>query len=148
MPAQKQEGRHILLADDSPGDVRLLQEALRSGATGSQVSVARDGVEALEFLRASALPPDLVLLDLNMPRKSGLEVLSEMKQDPSLRRIPVVMLSTSGLESDVARAYDLHANCYVTKPQDFEEFTALIDGLMRFWFQVAHLPGTKENTPQ
>src|SRR4051794_24701063 len=125
--ASELQGRpvEILLVDDSPGDVRLTREALREGKIRNNLSVVTDGVEALAFLRregryAGAPRPDVILLDLNLPRKDGREVLAEIKADDRLRRIPVVILTTSADERDILRAYELHANCYITKPVDFE----------------------------
>lgn len=135
----------ILLVEDNPGDVRLTTEALRETGIDHVLSAAIDGVEALAFLRregsfSEAPRPDLVLLDLNLPRKDGREVLAEIKQDPRLRRIPVVVLTTSRAESDVTRCYDLHANCVLTKPLDFEKFVGTIASLSDFWFSTATLP--------
>src|SRR4051812_24241643 len=113
----------ILLVEDNPGDVRLTIEALKEGKVRNRLNVAKDGVEALDFLYrrgafANAPRPDIILLDLNLPRKDGREVLQEIKKDPKLRRIPVVVLTTSSAEEDVVRSYDLHVNCYITKPVD------------------------------
>lgn len=135
----------ILLVEDNPGDVRLTTEALRESGVDHEVSAVCDGVEALAFLRREgrfpqAPRPDLVLLDLNLPRKDGREVLAEIKQDPRLRRIPVVVLTTSRAESDVARCYDLHANCVLTKPLEFEQFVRTIESLSNFWLSAATLP--------
>ena len=120
----------ILLVEDNPGDVRLTMEALRDGKLHNRISVARDGVEALAFLRhedsfADAARPDVILLDLNLPKKNGHEVLAEIKADPRLKRIPVVILTTSKADEDVVRSYDLHANCYVNKPVDLEQFMSI-----------------------
>jgi chemotaxis family two-component system response regulator Rcp1 len=135
----------ILLVEDNPGDVRLTREALKESTTPNHLWVARDGEEAMAALRneghyTETPRPDLVLLDLNLPRKDGREVLQEMKVDPSLRRIPVVVLTTSESEKDVLRAYDLHANCYVVKPVDFEQFTAVVRTIESFWMTVVKLP--------
>jgi len=135
----------ILLVEDNPGDVRLTREALREGKIRNNLHVARDGVEALAFLRregahANAPRPDVVLLDLNLPRKSGREVLSEVKQDPALRKIPVVILTSSEAEEDILRAYDLHANCYITKPVDLDQFIKVVKSIEDFWFTVVKLP--------
>ena len=121
----------ILLVEDNPGDVRLTEEALREGKVWNHLSVVPDGVAALEFLRrrgayADAPRPDLILLDLNLPKKDGREVLAEIKQDERLRRIPVVILTTSKAEEDVLRTYNLHANCYITKPVDLEQFINVV----------------------
>jgi chemotaxis family two-component system response regulator Rcp1 len=135
----------ILLVEDNPGDVRLTREALREGKIRNNLHVARDGVEALAFLRregehADAPRPDVVLLDLNLPRKSGREVLSEVKQDPALRQIPVVVLTSSHAEEDIVRAYDLHANCYISKPVDLDQFITVVRSIEDFWFTVVKLP--------
>ena len=135
----------ILLVEDNPGDVRLTREALREGKIRNNLHVARDGVEALAFLRregghADAPRPDVILLDLNLPRKSGREVLSEVKQDPALRQIPVVVLTSSEAEEDIVRAYDLHANCYISKPVDLDQFITVVKSIEDFWFTVVKLP--------
>lgn len=135
----------ILLVEDSPGDVRLTREALLEGGIRNNLSVASDGVEALAFLRregnnANAPRPDVILLDLNMPRMGGREVLAAIKADDQLRRIPVVILTTSSDEQDVLHAYDLHANCYITKPVDFEQFIGVVQAIEGFWLTVVTLP--------
>jgi two-component system, chemotaxis family, response regulator Rcp1 len=135
----------ILLVEDNPGDVRLTIEALKEGKVRNHLSVARDGVEALAFLRregphASASRTDLILLDLNLPKKDGREVLAEIKEDSRLRRIPVVVLTTSKAEEDILRTYDLHANCYITKPVDLEQFIAVVRSIDDFWLSVVRLP--------
>jgi CheY-like chemotaxis protein len=135
----------ILLVEDNPGDARLTQEALKEGKIGNNLHHVADGVEALSFLRrqgawAQAPVPDIVLLDLNLPRKDGREVLSEMKQDPRLRSIPVVVLTTSEAEQDIVRTYELHANCYITKPVDLEKFIEIIRAIEDFWLAVVRLP--------
>jgi two-component system, chemotaxis family, response regulator Rcp1 len=135
----------ILLVEDNPGDVRLTKEALREGKVANNLSVAVDGVEALAFLRregphANAARPDLVLLDLNLPRKDGREVLAEIKQDVDLRRIPVVVLTTSKAEEDILKTYDLHANCYIAKPVDLEQFIRVVKSIDDFWLTVVRLP--------
>ncbi len=131
----------VLLVEDSPGDVRLTVEAFRSVPRPSHLSVARDGEEALAFLRrqgvyANAPIPDLILLDLNLPKRDGREVLAEIKKDPELRGIPVVVLTTSEAEQDIQRAYDLHANCYITKPMDLDHFLETVREIHHFWFSV------------
>jgi chemotaxis family two-component system response regulator Rcp1 len=138
----------ILLVEDNPGDVRLTIEALKEGRLINHVSVAEDGVEALAFLRqedryADEPRPDLILLDLNLPKKDGREVLTEIKADPALRHIPVVVLTTSTAEQDVLRTYDLHANCYINKPVDFEQFIEVVKSVGDFWFSVVILPSGK-----
>jgi two-component system, chemotaxis family, response regulator Rcp1 len=135
----------VLLVEDSPGDVRLTREALKEGKVRNNLSVVSDGVEAMEFLRregqyADAPRPDIVLLDLNMPRKDGREVLAEMKSDETLKRIPVVILTTSEAEQDILRTYDLHANCYLTKPVDLEQFISIVKSVEDFWLTIVQLP--------
>jgi len=135
----------ILLVEDSPTDVLLAQEALGHAKVLNKLHVVSDGVEALDFLRqrgefAGAVRPDLILLDLNMPRKDGREVLEEIKADEDLKRIPVVVLTTSKAEEDILRAYGLHANCYVSKPVDFEQFAFVVRAIESFWFSVVSLP--------
>jgi len=135
----------ILLVEDNPGDVRLTQEALRDAKVQNRVSIVQDGVEALEFLHrhgvyADAPRPDVILLDLNLPRKDGREVLAEVKADPNLRRIPVVVLTTSEADEDILRAYNLNANCYITKPVDFEQFFKVIHSIEDFWLSIVKLP--------
>lgn len=135
----------ILLVEDNPGDVRLTQEALREAKVRNQLHVVEDGVQAMEFLRrtgpyADAPRPDLILLDLNLPRKDGREVLEEIKQDRSLMRIPVVVLTTSRAEEDILRSYDLHANCYVTKPVDLDQFITIVKSIEDFWLTIVKLP--------
>jgi CheY-like chemotaxis protein len=135
----------VLLVEDNPGDVRLTREALKEGKVHNNLHVAPDGVEALAFLRregryADAVRPDLILLDLNLPRKGGREVLEEIKGDPSLRHIPVVILTSSSAEQDIARAYDLHANCYISKPVDLDQFIMVVKSIEDFWFTVVKLP--------
>jgi CheY-like chemotaxis protein len=135
----------ILLVEDNPGDVRLTVEAMKEGKVLNRISVACDGVEALEFLQrkgkfADAPRPDLILLDLNLPRKDGRQVLAEIKDDPSLKRIPVVVLTTSEAEQDIIRTYDLHANCYLTKPVDLGQFLQVARLINDFWFTLVKLP--------
>ena len=135
----------ILMVEDNPGDVRLTREALKGGKVCNQLNVVEDGVAALDYLykRAPhqlAARPDLVLLDLNLPKKDGREVLSAIKSDPALKTIPVVILTTSQAEEDVLRAYNLNANCYVTKPVDFDQFTRIVQTIEEFWLTVVTLP--------
>lgn len=135
----------ILLVEDNPGDVRLTIEALRDGKVRNHLNVAVDGVEALAFLRregqyAQAPRPDLILLDLNLPKKDGREVLAEIKADEHLKDIPVVVLTTSKADQDIARSYNLHANCYVTKPVDLEQFITVVRSIEDFWFTIVTLP--------
>jgi CheY-like chemotaxis protein len=135
----------ILLIEDNPGDVRLTQEALRTARMPNRLRVAEDGIEAMAMLHredkyAAGPLPDLILLDLNLPRKDGREVLRELKADPALKRIPIIILTTSQSEPDILRAYDLHANCYITKPVDYERFQAVIKAIENFWLAVVRLP--------
>ena len=138
----------ILLVEDNPGDMRLTKEALKEGKVYNNLHWAQDGVEALEVLRregkhAKAPRPDIILLDLNLPKKDGREVLSVIKNDDQLKHIPVVVLTTSKAEEDVVRSYNLHANCYVTKPVDLEKFISVVHAIDRFWLTVVTLPPTK-----
>ena len=135
----------ILLVEDNPGDVRLTQEALKEGKVYNNLHWAKDGVEALEFLKqqgkhAKAPRPDIILLDLNLPKKDGREVLALIKKDSDLKHIPVVVLTTSEAEEDVLKSYELHANCYVTKPVDLEKFIHVVQSIDRFWLTVVTLP--------
>jgi CheY-like chemotaxis protein len=135
----------ILLAEDNPGDVKLTRKALEEGQLVNNLHVVNDGVEAMAFLQnegdhADTPRPDLVLLDLNMPRKDGREVLEELKADEDLRRIPVVVLTSSDAEEDVVRSYELHANAYLTKPVNFDGFLETLGRLEEFWLQVVKLP--------
>ena len=138
----------ILLVEDNPGDVRLTKEALREGKVYSTLHWAKDGVEALEFLHregkyADAPRPDIILLDLNLPKKDGREVLEIIKSDDLLKHIPVVVLTTSKAEEDVLKSYALHANCYVTKPVDLEKFIVVVKSIDRFWLTVVTLPPSR-----
>lgn len=135
----------ILLVEDNPGDVRLMQESFKESKVRNTLHVVRDGVEALAFLRgggeyADAPRPDLVLLDLNLPKKDGREVLAEIKEDPDLKRIPVVVLTISKAEEDILKSYNLHANCYITKPIDLEQFLGVVKAIDEFWFTIVKLP--------
>jgi len=135
----------ILLVEDNPGDERLTREALREGKGYHNLHWVKDGVEAMAFLRrqgkyADVPRPDIVLLDLNLPKKDGREVLEEIKSDEDLKRIPVVVLTTSKAEEDVLRTYNLHANCYVTKPVDLEKFIVVVRSIDVFWLTVVTLP--------
>ena len=136
---------YILLVEDNPGDVRLTKETLRDAKMIVNLDVVGDGVEAMAFLRregkyAKAQRPDLILLDLNLPKKDGREVLTEVKQDPDLRRIPVVILTISNSEVDILKSYDLHANAYVSKPLGLQEFAKITRSIEDFWFTVVKLP--------
>ncbi len=135
----------VLMVEDNPGDVRLTQEALRESKLYCRVDTVEDGEQAMRFLRrereyAAVHRPDLILLDLNLPRKDGREVLREIKQDEGLKEIPVVILTTSRDEQDIVRSYRLHANCYVTKPVGLNEFTNVVRSIENFWFTVVKLP--------
>lgn len=135
----------ILLVEDNPGDVRLMREALAVNGLSKTLSVVEDGEQALSFLKragtySEAPRPDLIFLDLNLPRKDGREVLAEIKQSSDLRRIPVIVLTTSESENDVKRAYELHANCYVKKPTDLDEYLSVVKACESFWLHVVRLP--------
>jgi two-component system, chemotaxis family, response regulator Rcp1 len=135
----------ILLVEDNPGDVRLTIEALRESKVRNNLRVARDGVEAMQLLRredqfAQSVRPDLILLDLNLPRKDGREVLSEIKAEPALKSIPVVVLTTSTAEQDVLQSYQLQANCYISKPVDLEQFIKVVRSIEDFWLTIVTLP--------
>lgn len=135
----------ILLVEDSPGDARLAKEALKDGKVQNNLHHVIDGVEAMRFLRRQeeysyAPLPDLILLDLNMPKKDGREVLAEVKEDPELRHIPTVVLTTSEAERDLAKGYELHANAYIVKPVDFDRFIEVIRAIEDFWFTIVKLP--------
>jgi len=139
------EDLNILLVEDNPGDVRLTEEALREARIANRVWVARDGEEALDFLRqrgshSDSPRPDLMLLDLNLPKKDGREVLEEVKSDPELHRIPVIVLTTSSADRDILLSYDLHANCFIKKPIDYDEFISAIRGIENFWLKIVRLP--------
>ncbi len=135
----------ILLVEDNPGDVRLTMEAMKEGKVLNRVSVVEDGMEAMAFLRregpyADSPKPDLILLDLNLPRKDGREVLAEIKKDEKLKCIPVVILTTSQAERDILMTYELHANCYISKPVQFDEFIQVVKLIEDFWLTVVKLP--------
>jgi two-component system, chemotaxis family, response regulator Rcp1 len=145
MPDSQMRLVEILLIEDSPSDAELTMEALREAKMRNHLSIVEDGVQAMEFLRrqgayADAPRPDLIMLDLNLPRKDGREVLAEIKADPNLETIPVVVLTTSRAEQDIARSYHLHANCYVTKPVDFERFVEVVHSIESFWLYIVTLP--------
>ncbi len=140
----------ILLIEDSPSDAQLTIEALHEAKISNRLSHVEDGVEAMQFLRregeyAEAPRPDLIMLDLNLPRKDGREVLVELKQDAGLRMIPVVVLTTSRAEQDVLRSYELHANCYITKPVDFQQFLYVVKSIEQFWLTVVTLPSAAQH---
>ncbi|MCC5655944.1 response regulator [Nostoc sp. XA010] len=135
----------VLLVEDNPGDAQLTRIALEDSKISIHLNVVEDGVEAMAFLRkqdkyVKAAHPDIVLLDLNLPRKDGREVLAEIKADENLRRIPVVILTTSQAEEDILKAYNLCANCYITKPVDFDQFVKIVQSIENFWFAIVKLP--------
>ncbi|MBI5385427.1 MAG: response regulator [Verrucomicrobia bacterium] len=135
----------ILLVEDSPSDTELTLEALKEAKVSNHLNIVEDGVLAMEFLRrqgqfATAPRPDLIMLDLNLPRKSGREVLAELKADPSLRAIPVVVLTTSRAEQDILHVYNLNGNCYISKPVDFRQFLEVVKSIQHFWLTVVTLP--------
>ena len=135
----------ILLVEDNPGDVRLTEEGLKEGKIKNNLHVACDGKEAMDFLKrkgkfSNSVRPDLILLDLNLPKKDGREVLREIKNDDDLKLIPVVVLTTSEAEEDILRTYKLHANCYITKPVSFDRFITVVKAIENFWFAVVKLP--------
>ena len=140
----------ILLVEDNPGDVRLTREAIKEGKVLNNLHVVNDGVEAIAFLRregkyASAVRSDIILLDLNLPKKDGREVLAEIKDDPDLKRIPVVILTVSADEEDIIKTYNLHANCYITKPVDFDRFLEVVKAIEDFWLVIVKLPPKGSN---
>jgi chemotaxis family two-component system response regulator Rcp1 len=135
----------ILLVEDSPGDVRLTQEVFKASKIRNRLHITRDGEEAMSFLRngssgTDAVRPDLILLDLNLPKKDGREVLAEIKADEDLRQIPVIVLTVSSAEEDILRSYNLHANCYLTKPIEFARFVKLVQSIEEFWLTIVRLP--------
>jgi two-component system, chemotaxis family, response regulator Rcp1 len=135
----------ILLVEDNPGDIRLTLEAFKEGKCNNRIQVARDGEEAMQYLRkqgrhAESPRPDLILLDLNLPKRDGRSILQEIKTDPDLMRIPVVILTTSKAEEDILKTYNLHANCYITKPVEIEEFIVITRSIENFWLSIVSLP--------
>ena len=144
MPVNESD-KVILLIEDNRGDIRLIQEALKSSTLQCRVEVARDGVEAMEYLRQEgnfvhAKRPDLILLDLNLPRKDGREVLVDIKSNPDLKYIPVIVLTTSRNEDDISHSYDLHVNCYISKSRNLAELFKIVRGIEEFWLETATLP--------
>jgi two-component system response regulator len=142
--SSRQPPLDILLVEDNPGDARLLREALQL-TTGYQLSlqIAEDGEKAMEYLRGSSNQrPSVIFLDLNLPKKDGREVLAEIKADPELKRIPVIVLTTSEAERDIQKAYELQANCYIHKPSDFDEYTEMVQSCEKFWFHIVRLPAS------
>lgn len=141
----------ILLVEDNPGDIRLTQEAMKEGPFRHELHVVKDGVDAIDFVRKAgkhtlAPTPDIILLDLNLPRKDGREVLAVLKDDDNLKLIPVVILTTSDADQDILKSYALHANCFITKPVDLDQFIYIIRQLEIFWFTVVQLPGRRSIT--
>ncbi|MGO9377344.1 MAG: response regulator [Dissulfurispiraceae bacterium] len=141
----KEQPIEILLVEDNPGDIRLTLEVLKDAKVRNNMSMVNDGVAALAFLRregdyADAPRPDLILLDLNLPKKDGREVLAEIKADPNLRRIPVVVLTVSKDEEDILKSYDLYANCYITKPINLDQFITVVRSIEDFWLTIVKLP--------
>jgi two-component system, chemotaxis family, response regulator Rcp1 len=134
----------ILLVEDSPSDVRLIREALKDNPLEVEVTLARDGVEAMDYLRQSEIGlvnrPDIILLDLNLPRKNGREVLAEVKADPNLKQIPVLIMTSSKADEDITQAYNLNANCYIAKPSDLQEYVDVVRSIENFWFRTVTLP--------
>ena len=135
----------ILLVEDNPGDIRLTKEAMKEAKIINNLNVVEDGVEALAFLRKKGkfkdvIRPDLILLDLNLPKKNGREVLAEIKQDINLKQIPVVILTVSKAEEDILKTYELHANCFITKPVDMDQFIKVVKSIEDFWFSIVKLP--------
>jgi chemotaxis family two-component system response regulator Rcp1 len=149
MNSKATEPVDVLLIEDNPGDVRLTKEALKDAKLKIHMHVVGDGMEAMAFLRkqgkyASSPRPDLVLLDLNLPKKDGRQVLAEIKEDPDLKRIPVVIITSSKAEEDVLKSYNLHANCYVTKPLDLDQFITVVQSIEQFWLTIVKLPNGQE----
>jgi len=147
----RSDGRapQILAVEDNPADARLIEELLGSSRMLDRVHFVRDGEEAMDFLYrrgkyASAVVPDLILLDLNLPNKDGREVLREIKEDPILRKIPVLVLTSSDREEDISKSYEFHANCFITKPSDLDDFDAVLRSIENFWLTIAELPGPAE----
>jgi two-component system, chemotaxis family, response regulator Rcp1 len=143
--AVESRNKRIFLIEDNRGDIRLIQEALKNAAVPCEVSVARDGVEAINYLQqlgeySNATLPDLILLDLNLPKKDGREVLAEIKSDPALMHIPVVVLTTSRNEEDICKSYDLHVNCYISKSRNLSQLFQIVRGIEEFWLKTATLP--------
>jgi CheY-like chemotaxis protein len=144
-PSPSSRSVGILLIEDNPGDVRLTREIMAESKVRNSLTVLDNGEDAMAYLRRQGryrdmAPPDLILLDLNVPRKDGREVLAEMKADPDLRRIPVVVLTTSRAEEDILRTYDLHANCFITKPVDLDQFIKVVKSIEDFWLEIVKLP--------
>lgn len=148
MKSQKDDVMQILLVEDNPGDIRLTQEALKEGSIRNELHVVKDGVEAIDYLKRKGKytnqpTPDIILLDLNLPRKDGREVLAEIKADENLKLIPVIILTTSDADLDIQKSYKLHANCFITKPVDLDQFIFIIRQIETFWFTVVKLPAKK-----
>lgn len=150
MEACETKGVQILLVEDNPGDIRLTQEVLKDGKICNNLSIVMDGEEAMSFLKKTdkykdAVTPDIILLDLNLPKKDGRQVLAEIKSDPVLKIIPVIVLTTSSAEQDILNTYANHANAYITKPVDFDQFINVIRNFENFWLTIVKLP--TNNTP-
>ena len=148
MQKQKMKPIDILIVEDNPGDARLIKEVINGNKIQCQLHLVKDGVEAMNFLNrkeefTDSPRPDLIFLDLNLPKKDGREVLAEIKTDDNLKQIPVVVMTTSQAEEDILKAYSLHANCYVTKPLDLDQFVNVVKSIEDFWFSLVKLP-TKE----
>ncbi len=145
MVAEVEQDKIILLVEDSKADIRLVQEVLKSSTVPHQLVVVRDGVAAMDYLQrqgdyTEAIRPNLILLDLNLPKKDGREVLAEIKSDPNLKRIPVVVLTTSRNEEDIYHSYELHVNCYITKSRNLKDLFKIVEGIEAFWLQTVTLP--------
>jgi len=139
--------KHIFLVEDNRGDIRLIQEAFKSSGVSYEVAIARDGMEAMAYLRqdgdfAGVNRPDLILLDLNLPKKDGREVLAEIKGDESLKHIPIIVLTTSRNEEDIFKSYDLHVNCYISKSRNLAQLFKIVRGIEAFWLETAKLPSS------
>jgi chemotaxis family two-component system response regulator Rcp1 len=136
---------NILLVEDNPADVLLTAEALREGGVSHELNVVNNGTDAIAYVRSQgkysdSVLPDIILLDINLPKKNGFEVLAELKEDPELKRIPVIILTTSSAKQDIAKAYDLHANCYIVKPIELDDFFGILKSIEDFWFTIVKLP--------
>lgn len=143
--ANSERDARILLVEDNPGDIRLVKEALNEAGFSNSLSVIDDGTSVIPFLHrksqySGALRPDIIILDLNIPKRSGLELLAEIKSDENLKRIPVIVITTSNAEHDILNSYNLHANCYIRKPLDFERFVEIVKAIGDFWFRIVILP--------
>ncbi len=136
---------NILLVEDNPADVLLTAEALREGGVSHELNVVNNGADAISYVRSrgkysDSVLPDIIFLDINLPKKNGFEVLAELKEDPELKRIPVIILTTSSAKQDISKAYDLHANCYIVKPVELDDFFGILKSIEDFWFTIVKLP--------